>query len=79
MLYNTLTCPHCGNDTTVRSVEEPQKCRWCRRLLLVKVTKNKGKKLNWEIEPINFSENQKQDYRKRSYNEWKDEEIYGRR
>lgn len=56
-----IECPTCGNETLAYSDEEPQKCKWCRRLFKVKVTKRKksGKKgkCHWEAEPVDFPTN----------------------
>lgn len=79
MIYRRVDCPHCGNEITVKSVPENQKCQWCRRLVKAIFSKGKGKKWRVEVEPVDFPEEQKQDYRKRNYNEWKDDEVYGSR
>ena len=55
MMYHKIECPTCGNETVAKSVKEPQKCEWCRRLFLVNLTKRKGKYI-WEAEPIDFPE-----------------------
>ena len=79
MLYRRVECPHCGNAVTVNNARETQKCCWCRRLLSVKLEKTSKKKIRCEVEPVDFPEGQKQDYRKQNYSKWKDEDIYGRR
>lgn len=74
MMYRTLPCPHCGNDTTVRSEndpQKPQKCRWCRRLLSVKVKRIKGKKFQWDVEPVEFQPKIK------TLTEYEMEDVYG--
>ena len=43
MMYNRIECPTCGNETVAKSTKEPQKCKWCRRLFSVNLTKRKGK------------------------------------
>lgn len=53
MIYHGIECPVCGNETVAKSVKEPQKCKWCRRLFLVNLTKRKGKYI-WEAEPVDF-------------------------
>lgn len=52
MLYRKDVCPHCGNEITAKSVETPQKCRWCKRLFIAEFKKNKGKKWHHEVKPI---------------------------
>lgn len=54
MMYRKVTCPHCGNETVVKSIKENQKCNWCRRLILVKFKRNRGKKIYCEVEPVYF-------------------------
>lgn len=46
MMYKQIECPTCGNVTTAKSIHEPQKCQWCRRLFKVTITKRNtnGKK-----------------------------------
>lgn len=56
MMYNKIECPNCGNEISVSSQQEPQKCKWCRRLLKVKVIKIHGRKFIWEAEPVDFNE-----------------------
>ena len=60
MMYQQIECPTCGNETLAKSIHEPQKCRWCRRLFRVILTrrnKQGGKaKYNWEVEPVDFPE-----------------------
>ena len=73
MLFYRAECPHCGNEITVNNAKEIQKCCWCRRLISVKLTRNK-KKIRCEVEPIDFPEEKKQ-----NYSRWKDEDVYGRR
>lgn len=82
MIYRRVDCPHCGNEITVKSVPEDQKCRWCRRLVKATFSRNKGKKWRVEVEPVDFPTNNKRydDERiakKQSYNRWMDGEIYG--
>ena len=54
MLRHKVDCPHCGNEITVFSNNETQKCHWCKRLVSVKFEKGKGKKFRCEVEPIDF-------------------------
>lgn len=58
MMYKQIECPTCGNEITAKSVDEPQKCRYCRRLFKVKVTKRnkngKKNKYNWSVEFVDF-------------------------
>lgn len=56
MMYSSIECPICGNETVAKSIKEPQKCKWCRRLFSVNLyTKRKGKYI-WEAEPVDFAE-----------------------
>ena len=55
MLYYKTDCPHCGNEITVRNEKEPQKCRWCRRLVSAKF-RRQGKKVLCEVERVDFPE-----------------------
>lgn len=58
MMYKQIECPTCGNVTTAKAIKEPQKCRWCRKLFKVIVTRRnkEGKrgKYDWEVEPVDF-------------------------
>ncbi len=79
MLYNSIECPTCGNETTAKSIKEPQKCRWCRRLFRVTL-KRKNKegqkaKYNWEVEPVDFEDEAP---RIRSLEDYTHNDIYGR-
>lgn len=76
MLYRKVECPTCGNEIVVNSGSETQKCQWCRRLVSVKFKRNKPKsrKLNCEVEAMDFPEPQKE----KSYSNWKDKDIYGK-
>ncbi len=76
MLYRQVVCPHCGNETTVKSVPEGQKCQWCRRLMLAKFEK-KGKRWHCEVEPTDFPKNNPGGFGKRSLSSWEDKDIYG--
>lgn len=55
MMCHRIECPTCGNEIVAESTKEPQKCKWCRRLFSVNLTKRKGKYI-WEAESIDFSE-----------------------
>lgn len=80
MMYKQIECPTCGNETTAKSVPEAQKCKWCRRLFKVTVTrrnKNGGKgKYSWTAEPVDFPD----DNKPRVYNvdDYTYRDIYGR-
>lgn len=80
MIYNKIICPTCGNTVIAKSIDEPQKCRWCRRLFKVNVTvrnkQGKKQKYNWSVEPVDFPENNK--LRSRSLNDYMNEDIYGK-
>ena len=78
MQYRKVDCPHCGNMMTVNSEYETSKCKWCRRLVSVKF-KDTGKKAKVEVEAIDFPEDEKENRKdfRRSYSNWKDEDIYG--
>ena len=54
MMYENIECPTCGNVTIAKSIDEPQKCRWCRRLFKVRIVRRGGKKLDWEAEAVDF-------------------------
>ena len=54
MMYEDIECPMCGNVTTAKSIDGPQKCMWCRRLFKVRVTRRGGKKFYWEVEAVDF-------------------------
>lgn len=80
MMYKKIDCPICGNETTAKSVHEPQKCRWCRRLFKVDIKRRNGKegkkvKFNWEAEPTEFETEYVS--KTRSLNDYEDEDIYG--
>jgi hypothetical protein len=74
MLHYRTECPHCGNEITVSNEKGVQKCRWCRRLISVKLERTKKRKIRCEVEPMDFPEEQK-----KSHSRWKEEDIYGRR
>ena len=78
MMYNQIECPICGNTTTAKSVEEPQKCRWCRRLFKVTLSKRKqGKKWIWSAEAVDFEENNEVQSNIRNMTDYSDRDIYG--
>lgn len=83
MMYNQIECPTCGNTVTAKSVDEPQKCKWCRRLFKVNIIrKNKeGKKAkyNWTAEPVDFDDNNMNRRGPKSLDDWYDNDIYGAR
>lgn len=54
MLYRKVECPHCGNEIVVTGTKEPQKCCWCRRLVLAKFKKLKKNKVICEVEAVDF-------------------------
>lgn len=76
MLYRRVDCPHCGNEITVNNGRETTKCRWCRRLVQVRFTGN-GKRAKANVEAIDFPKEQQFDIRVRSYDDWRDDDIYG--
>lgn len=57
-MRNNIECPNCGNMIVAYSNEEPQKCRWCKRLFKVTLKqKNKegsNPKYIWLAEPVDF-------------------------
>ena len=53
MAYGKVNCPHCGNEITVRNVEEEQKCFFCKRKLAVEYSR-RGKKHYFEVSPIDY-------------------------
>lgn len=59
MLYHKVECPHCGNEITVTNAKEIQKCCWCRRLISVKLGRNKRNKVFCNVEPMDFPEDSK--------------------
>lgn len=61
MVYREAICPHCGNETTVKSVDEGQKCKWCRRLIKARFKRRKNGKWVFDVEPIDF-ETSKEEY-----------------
>ena len=77
MLYKQIECPTCGNTVDAKSIKEPQKCRWCRRLFKVSVVRRnkegrKGK-FDWTAKPVEFDDSPKA----RSLSSYSDEDIYG--
>ena len=79
MMYKQIDCPHCGNSTTAKSIDEPQKCKWCRRLFKVTITKRnkdgKKAKFNWDVEPVDFPDDGLS--RVRSLFDYSYDDIYG--
>ena len=79
MMFKQIDCPTCGNQTTAKSIDEPQKCRWCRRLFKVTVTRRSGQgrktKYNWSAEPVDFPDDGLS--RVRSLSDYRYEDIYG--
>lgn len=72
VMYRSIECPTCGNEIIVTNSQEPQKCKWCRRLLQVKVIK-KGRKYFFETEPVEFDgeyENNKEKYKSTPKKRW---------
>lgn len=83
MMYKQIDCPHCGNPTTAKSIDEPQKCKWCRRLFKVTITKRnkdgKKAKFNWDVEPVDFPDDDTPRFpRIKSLSEYRFEDVYGR-
>ena len=66
MMYVNIECPTCGNVTTAKAIDEPQKCRWCRRLFKVHVMRRGGKKFDWEVEAVDFPPREPWPYTNRS-------------
>lgn len=79
MMYKQIECPTCGNTTTAKSVPEAQKCKWCRRLFKVKVTRRnkEGKKgkFDWSAEPVDFPDENR--FGIRSLADYEKDDIYG--
>ena len=79
MMYKQIECPTCGNTTTAKSVDEAQKCKWCRRLFKVKVTRRnkagKKAKFDWSAEPVDFPE---QLSRPRPLDDYIYEDLFGK-
>lgn len=65
MMYRMILCPHCGNDTTAKGIQDTQKCRWCRRLYRIDMKHLKGKKWSWTPIPVDFPADQQQKNRQR--------------
>lgn len=61
MMYHTIECPHCGNPTVAKAIPDNQKCRYCRRLYKVTVSKPspKSKKHHWDVELVDFPTKQR--------------------
>ena len=59
MMYHRIECPTCGDEIVAESTKEPQRCKWCRRLFSVNLTKRKRKYI-WEAEQIDFPESVEQ-------------------
>lgn len=80
MMYKKIDCPTCGNETIAKSVREPQKCKWCRRLFKVNIVKrnkeSKKAKFNWNIEPIDFDTEFIS--KTRNLNDYENEDVYGK-
>ena len=81
MMYKQIECPTCGNTTTAKSVSEAQKCKWCRRLFKVNVTRRnkegrKGK-YDWSAESVDFPDNEKHYSGIKSLTEYQDGDVYG--
>lgn len=58
MMYQQVECPTCGNATTAKSIQEPQKCKWCRRLFKVTIIRRnkqgKKPKFDWIVKYVDF-------------------------
>lgn len=59
MYYSKIECPHCGNEFTVNSGDKIQKCCWCKRMLSVQFKKISKKKQRFDVQPADFTEEQK--------------------
>lgn len=82
MMFKQIECPTCGNTTTAKSVPEAQKCKWCRRLFKVNVTRRnkegrKGK-YDWSAEPVDFPEERQNHFGVRSIADYEKEDVYGK-
>lgn len=76
MMYKRIDCPTCGNSTIAKSIEESQKCMWCRRLFKVTITKRGKKKYDWDAEFVEF-ESEMPRPRIKSLNEYMNRDILG--
>lgn len=79
MIYRKVDCPHCGNEISVKSVPESQKCQFCRRPVKATFTKGRGKKWRVDVEPVDFPEEQKFNYGKKSFNDSKGDRFHDAR
>ena len=70
-----VDCPHCGNEMVVSNYKDTAKCYWCKRLMSVKFDGN-GKKAKITVEAIDFPPKERS-IDERSYDSWKEEDIYG--
>ena len=86
MMYNQIECPVCGNETTAKLTEEPQKCKWCRKLFKIKISEkrkmgNKAKNI-WYAEPVEFHNERpkivNEKPKSKSISDWKYEDIFGK-
>lgn len=55
--YRRVTCPHCGNDVTAKSIKEEQKCWLCKRRFKI-VFSGYGKKTRWEPVAVDYENEQ---------------------
>lgn len=51
--YRRVTCPHCGNDVSAKSIKEEQKCPFCKRKYRI-IFSGHGKKTHWEPVAIDY-------------------------
>ena len=77
MMYKQIECPTCGNVTTAKAIKEPQKCRWCRRLFKVTQTHVKGKKWDWNAEPVDFPEDDRFAMSMKDLSDYEVDDVYG--
>lgn len=72
-----VECPHCGNEMIVSDLKDTVKCCWCKRLMSVRFA-GKGKKASVIVEAIDFPTKRETPFNEfKSYDSWKDEDIYG--
>ena len=79
MKYRLIECPTCGNVTKAKDVYEAQKCKWCRRLFKVTITRRnkegKKAKYDWNVEPVDFPDDRT---KIKSIDDYVYEDIYGK-
>lgn len=62
MMFKQITCPTCGNTISAKSVDEPQRCRYCKRPFKVKLKRlnkfGQRGKYYWDVESIHTNDNE---------------------